>query len=115
MTGKYKKLLLRFAHLLCCVFSLAGVFIPQSSKEPLQILGAGFKGEPVLNFDPPIWAPDNFTVTVVSETELKLELAAGSLWSKYGGALMVKGINVGDGEVIRRNNTVSSLPTCSCK
>ncbi|CAN0190438.1 unnamed protein product, partial [Ectocarpus fasciculatus] len=70
-----------------------------SAQAPLQILGAGFKGEPVLNFDPPIWAPDNYTVTVVSETELKLELAAGSLWSKYGGTLMVKGINVGDGEI----------------
>ncbi|CBN78994.1 peptidase S1 and S6, chymotrypsin/Hap [Ectocarpus siliculosus] len=71
----------------------------QSSKQPLQILGTGFKGEPVLNFDPPIWAPDNYTVTVVSETELKLDLADGSLWSKYGGTLMVKGINVGDGEI----------------
>ncbi|CAM9570987.1 unnamed protein product, partial [Hapterophycus canaliculatus] len=71
----------------------------QSSKTPLQIFGEGFKGEPVLNFDPPIWSPSNYTVTVVSETELKLELTEGSKWSKYGGALVVKGINVGDGEV----------------
>lgn len=90
----------------CCFCRRSGVLFPQSSQQPLQILGAGFKGEPVLNFDPPIWAPDNYTVTVVSEDELKLELADGSLWSKYGGTLMVKGINVGDGEVTRRNGNV---------
>lgn len=74
----------------------------QSSKTPLQIFGEGFKGEPVLNFDPPIWSPSNYTITVVSETELSLTLAEGSKWSKYGGALVVKGINVGDGEVRAR-------------
>ena len=71
----------------------------QSSKEPLTITGTGFKGEPVLNFEPAIWADKNYTVTVVSEAELKLELVDGSMWSKYAGALMVKGINVGDGDV----------------
>lgn len=71
----------------------------QSSKEPLTIYGAGFKGEPVLNFEPPIWSPANYTLTVVSETELKLDLVAGSTWNKLPGPLMVKGINVGDGDV----------------
>lgn len=61
--------------------------------------GAGFKGEPVLNFEPPIWSPANYTLTVVSETELKLDLVAGSTWNKLPGALMIKGINVGDGDV----------------
>ncbi len=71
----------------------------QSAKEPVVIRGTGFKGEPVLNFDPPIWSPANYTITVVSEEELKLELVEGSKWSKTAGALMVKGINVGDGDV----------------
>eukprot|EP00752_Nemacystus_decipiens_P008845 g7893.t1 len=71
----------------------------QSAKEPLTITGTGFKGEPVLNFEPAIWADKNYTVTVVSDTELKLDLVDGSMWSKYAGALMVKGINVGDGDV----------------
>ncbi|CAM9721966.1 unnamed protein product [Ascophyllum nodosum] len=71
----------------------------QSSKMPLHIYGAGFKGEPKLNFDPPIWTPANYTLTVVAENELRLDLMQGSLWNKLPGALMVKGINVGDGEV----------------
>ena len=71
----------------------------QSSKEPLTITGTGFKGEPVLNFEPAIWAGTNYTVTVVSETELKLDLVEGSMWSKTAGALIAKGINVGDGDV----------------
>ena len=66
---------------------------------PLHIYGAGFKGEPKLNFDPPIWTPANYTLTVVAENELRLDLMQGSLWNKLPGALMVKGINVGDGEV----------------
>lgn len=53
----------------------------------------------MLNFEPPIWSPSNYTITVLSDTELSLSLAEGSKWSKYGGALLVKGINVGDGEV----------------
>ena len=67
----------------------------------MSIYGAGFKGEPVLNFEPPIWAPANYTLTVVSESELKLDLVDGSTWNKLPGALMVKGINVGDGDVSR--------------
>lgn len=65
----------------------------------MVIFGAGFKGEPVLNFEPPIWSPANYTLTVVSETELRLDLVTASTWSKLPGALMVKGINVGDGDV----------------
>eukprot|EP00903_Cladosiphon_okamuranus_P014061 g13069.t1 len=71
----------------------------KSSKEPITISGTGFKGEPVLNFEPAIWAGQNYTLTVVSEGELKLELMEGSKWSKYAGALILKGINVGDGDV----------------
>lgn len=73
---------------------------PQSSTEkPLVISGTGLKGEPVLNFDPPIWSPSNYTMEVVSETELKLTLVEGSVWSKFPGSLVLKGINVGDGDV----------------
>lgn len=75
----------------------------QSSKESLTISGTGFKGEPVLNFEPAIWAGQNYTLTVVSETELKLEVMEGSKWSKYAGALILKGINVGDGDVRRES------------
>lgn len=77
----------------------------QSAKEPLHINGAGFKGEPVLNFSPAIWSPANYTITVVSESELKLELVEGSKWSKTAGPLLVKGINVGDGDVREQNRT----------
>lgn len=55
----------------------------------------------MLNLEPAIWAGTNYTVSVVSETELRLELVEGSKWSKSAGALMVKGINVGDGDVRR--------------
>lgn len=85
----------------------------QSSKEPLTITGSGFKGEPVLNFEPAIWSEKNYTVTVVSETELKLELVEGSMWSKTAGALMVKGINVGDGDVRRENRDAKTF-VCLC-
>lgn len=71
----------------------------QSSKKALHIIGTGFKGEPVLNFDPPIWSPANYTISVLSETELELKLVDGSMWNKLPGALIVKGINVGDGDV----------------
>lgn len=81
----------------------------QSSKEPLTITGTGFKGEPVLNFEPAIWADKNYTVTVVSDTELKLTLVEGSVWSKFAGALMVKGINVGDGDVRINNEREQSI------
>lgn len=81
------------------VYPSYGETMYQSSAEPLRIHGAGFKGEPVLNFEPPIWAPANYTLVVVSETELLLEIAPGSLWNKLPGALIVKGINVGDGDV----------------
>lgn len=71
----------------------------QSSEKSLTIRGAGFKGEPVLNFDPPIWSPANYTLTVVSEEELQLDLVAGSMWHRLGGHLIVKAIRVGDDEV----------------
>lgn len=83
------------------VSSLPNPFTLQSSKKSMQIMGTGFKGEPVLNFDPPIWSPANYTVTVVSETELQLKLVDGLTWSKVPGPLIVKGINVGDGDVRR--------------
>lgn len=76
------------------------IYLPQSSSDkPLTIFGAGFKGEPVLNFDPPIWSPANYTLEVASDTELKLSLVKGSMWNKFPGALLLKGINVGDGDV----------------
>lgn len=72
----------------------------QSSKdEPLVIYGTGFKGEPVLNFDPPIWSPSNYTIKVMSEGQMELNLVEGSVWKKLPGALVLKGINVGDGDV----------------
>lgn len=74
----------------------------QSSQESIHIMGAGFKGEPVLNLDPPIWSPANYTLEVVTEAELKLTLVKGSFWRVDAGSLMVKGINVGDGDVSMR-------------
>lgn len=62
-------------------------------------MGTGFKGEPVLNFDPPIWSPANYTLEVVSDSELRLKRVEGSMWNRFVGALVVKGINVGDGDV----------------
>lgn len=73
--------------------------IKQTSTESIVIQGTGFKGEPVINFEPPLWSPANYTLTVVSETELKLDLVEGSMWRKKPGVLKVKGINVGDGDV----------------
>lgn len=69
-----------------------------------MINGAGFKGEPVLNFSPALWSPANYTITVVSDSLLKLTLVEGSKWSSVRVALMLKGINVGDGDVRTKNH-----------
>lgn len=71
----------------------------QSSEGPIHISGSGFKAESVLVFDPPISSPDDYTLEVVSETELKLTLAKEAKWRTAPGPLMVKAINVGDGDV----------------
>lgn len=75
----------------------------QSAKGPLYIEGSGFKGEPVIDFvmgfNPEMPSPADYTVTVESESRLKLELVKGSMWSNIPSELLVKGINVGDGYV----------------
>lgn len=84
----------------------------QSAKDPLYIAGSGFKGEPELDFYSAISSPENYTVTVESESWLKLELVKGSMWSKSPSEskrvseLVVKGINFGDGYVRREDLSV---------
>ena len=53
----------------------------------------------------------------MSDTELKLDLADGSLWKKYPGALILKGINVGDGGVRMTPTTdeISFSTCCNCE
>lgn len=92
----FPSLPLTFLMFAACIPSV--VRLEQSSNE-LYISGTGLKGEPKLNFDPPIWAPNNYTLELISDTQLKLTLAQGSKWRSATGALFVKGINVGDGDV----------------
>ncbi|CAM9563234.1 unnamed protein product, partial [Discosporangium mesarthrocarpum] len=80
------------------VYPSNGQALYQSTSKSLVISGAGFKGTPVIEFEPSVPA-NHYSLTVKSEDTLELELKEGKQWLSIGGPLLIKSIDVGEGVV----------------
>ncbi|CAM9271661.1 unnamed protein product, partial [Choristocarpus tenellus] len=80
------------------VFPSNELALYQETSTELFIHGSGFKGTPKLTFEPKL-PSDVYDLEVVSEDSLKLTLHEGKKWCLVGGVLLLKSIDVGDGEV----------------
>ena len=76
-----------------------GVKVYQSAlQEKIMVTGSGFKAGMSLTLDPPLAAGSDYTLEVVNEHQLQLNLKSGKKWRADPGLILAKKVKVDDKE-----------------